>query len=84
MAAALWVVAKMAPSCVPRRSFGVTKLLSSRLDWGHFSPNGVDSDSADRPWDRCGWAQDWTEDRSRSYGSKEDQVQACLDKPGLE
>jgi hypothetical protein len=33
--------------------------------------------------DRCGWAKDWIENRSCSYGSKEDQVQACLDKPGL-
>ncbi len=32
--------------------------------------------------DRCVWAQGWTENRSRSYGLKEAQVQAYLNKPG--
>jgi len=32
--------------------------------------------------DRCVWAPGWTERHSRSYGLKEAQAQACLDKPG--
>lgn len=83
MVASLWVAAQMAPSCVPRRSFGFTKLLSSRLDWGHFSRNGVDPDIIDRPWDRHDWTPGWTENNSQSYCLREDQVQARMDKPGL-
>ena len=29
---------------------------------------------------RCAWTPGWTEDHSRSYGPKEAQVQACLNK----
>jgi hypothetical protein len=32
--------------------------------------------------DRCGWTQGWTETNSRSYWSREAQVQTKLDKPG--
>jgi len=41
IAPALWVVPEKAPYCVIRRSFGVTKLLSSRLAWHFFSFNSV-------------------------------------------
>jgi len=34
--------------------------------------------------DRCGWTPGWTEIHSHSYGLKEAQVQACMDKPGPE
>lgn len=49
LAPALRVVAKKAPLSVARRSFGVTKPLSSRLDWRLFSHNIGDSTSANRP-----------------------------------
>jgi len=32
--------------------------------------------------DRRVWTLDWTETHNQSYGLKEAQVQACLDKPG--
>ena len=37
-----------------------------------------------RTWcqDRCVWTPGWTEIHSGSYGLKEAQVQACMDKPG--
>ena len=43
IAPALWVAAKKAPLSVVRCLFGVTKLLSSRLDWRFFSHNSNDS-----------------------------------------
>ena len=46
---ALRVVAPKAPLCVARRSFGITKLHSSRLDWRFFSHNSDDSNSVNRP-----------------------------------
>ena len=32
--------------------------------------------------DRYNWTPGWTEDHSRSYGLREDQVQFYLDQPG--
>jgi hypothetical protein len=49
MVPALRVVAKIPPLVVARRSFGMTKLLSSRLDWRHFSHNSDSRISVNRP-----------------------------------
>jgi hypothetical protein len=49
IAPALRVEPEKSPLCVARRSFGVTKHLSSRLDWRFFRLNRVDSISVNRP-----------------------------------
>ena len=49
IAPALRVEPEKSPLCVARRSFGVTKHLSLRLDWRFFSLNRVDSISVNRP-----------------------------------
>ena len=46
---ALRVVAKLAPLFVARRLFGVTKLLSSRLNWHLFSNNRINLSSINKP-----------------------------------
>ncbi|MEW8545764.1 MAG: hypothetical protein AB2693_19760 [Candidatus Thiodiazotropha sp.] len=48
-APALRVVPEKAPLGVARRSFGITKLLSSRLDWCFFRPNRPHQISVNRP-----------------------------------
>jgi hypothetical protein len=48
IAPALRVEPEKSPLCVVRRSFGVTKHLSSRLDWRFFRLNRVDSISVNR------------------------------------
>ncbi|WP_372879348.1 PaaI family thioesterase [Spongiibacter marinus] len=50
LAPALRVVAKNPPLVVIRRSFGVTKLLFSFLDWRIFSRNRRNSISVNRPY----------------------------------
>jgi hypothetical protein len=49
MVPALRVVAKNVPLVVARRSFGMTKLRSSRLDWHIFSRNRDNQISVKRP-----------------------------------
>ena len=49
MAPSLGVVAEKVPLVVARRSFGFTKLLSSRLDWRIFSHNSDDPSGVNRP-----------------------------------
>ncbi len=49
MVPALRVVAKVPPLVVARRLFGVTKLLSSRLDWRYFSHNSDNQITVNRP-----------------------------------
>ncbi len=49
MVPALRVVAKNVPLVVARRSFGMTKLRSSRLDWHIFSRNSDNKISINRP-----------------------------------
>ncbi|MEW8546139.1 MAG: hypothetical protein AB2693_21675 [Candidatus Thiodiazotropha sp.] len=48
-APALRVGPEKAPLGVARRSFGVTKPLSSRLDWRFFRPNRPHPISVNRP-----------------------------------
>ncbi|MCW4344569.1 MAG: hypothetical protein N0E48_14625 [Candidatus Thiodiazotropha endolucinida] len=48
-APALRVVPEKAPLGVARRSFGITKLLSSRLDWRFFRHNRAYWISVNRP-----------------------------------
>jgi len=43
------LLSQMAPCCVARRSFGITKLLSSRLAWGHLGRQRSDLASVCRP-----------------------------------
>ncbi|MEW8545360.1 MAG: hypothetical protein AB2693_17700 [Candidatus Thiodiazotropha sp.] len=49
IAPALRVTPEKAPLGVARRSFGTTKLLSSRLDWRFFRGNRTDWISVNRP-----------------------------------
>ncbi|MEW8544331.1 MAG: hypothetical protein AB2693_12425 [Candidatus Thiodiazotropha sp.] len=49
IAPALRVASEKAPLGVARCSFGITKLLSSRLDWRFFRRNRADRISVDRP-----------------------------------
>jgi hypothetical protein len=51
MVPALRVVDKNVPLVVARRSFGMTKLRSSRLDWHIFSHNRDNQTSVNRPQD---------------------------------
>ncbi|MCW4344620.1 MAG: hypothetical protein N0E48_14880 [Candidatus Thiodiazotropha endolucinida] len=49
IAPALRVAPEKAPLGVARRSFGITKLLSSRLDWCFFRRNRANWISVNRP-----------------------------------
>ncbi|MCW4345205.1 MAG: hypothetical protein N0E48_17880 [Candidatus Thiodiazotropha endolucinida] len=49
IAPALRVAPEKAPLGVARRSFGITKPLSSRLDWRFFRHNRADWISVNRP-----------------------------------
>ncbi len=43
------LLSKMAPCCVARHSFGLTKRHSSRLAWGHLDRQRSDLTSVNRP-----------------------------------